>query len=283
MAILAIRGHETRGKEVIEILEMLGGENEYELRGTNEECVYFEKNGVIYNTSPFSVDFNNIKLFTLEEFLEKFPYKVGDKILVDNQSSKILKMRWNSQNNKVYYTIENYKGIYTAEYLQPYKEEIMESKMINQMSLVNCDLDEVEIVLGDKFELVNREGKYYAVKKKDQYPKTFEECCDVLRIFYTESTDVGYEFKLLRNLRRLLICRDAYWKIAGKQMGLNDLWKPDWKDNYQKKWTINFYQDEINLTKGPNVHFALAFPTQEMRDVFYENFKDLIEKCKELL
>ena len=25
------------------------------------------------------------------------------------------------------------------------------------------------------------------------------------------------------------------------------------------------------------------FPTAEMRDVFYENFKELIEKCKELL
>lgn len=28
---------------------------------------------------------------------------------------------------------------------------------------------------------------------------------------------------------------------------------------------------------------ALAFPTAEMRDTFYENFKDLIEQCKELL
>jgi hypothetical protein len=27
----------------------------------------------------------------------------------------------------------------------------------------------------------------------------------------------------------------------------------------------------------------LAFPTEEMRDEFYENFKYLIEQCKELL
>ena len=26
-----------------------------------------------------------------------------------------------------------------------------------------------------------------------------------------------------------------------------------------------------------------AFPTAEMRDAFYESFKDLIEKCKKLL
>ena len=27
----------------------------------------------------------------------------------------------------------------------------------------------------------------------------------------------------------------------------------------------------------------LSFPTEEMRDEFYNNFKDLIEQCKELL
>ena len=82
---------------------------------------------------------------------------------------------------------------------------------------------------------------------------------------------------------RLKVCRDAYWKIAGEEMGLGKPQEPDWKDNYEKKWTINFYQNEINLTNGPNVHFVLAFPTEEMRDAFYDNFKALIEICKELL
>ena len=27
----------------------------------------------------------------------------------------------------------------------------------------------------------------------------------------------------------------------------------------------------------------LTFPTKDMQDAFYENFKDLIEQCKELL
>ena len=66
-------------------------------------------------------------------------------------------------------------------------------------------------------------------------------------------------------------------------MGLGQPWEPDWKDTYQKKWTITFYQDWIHLTNDPNVHFFLTFPTEEMRDAFYENFKELIECCKELL
>lgn len=118
-------------------------------------------------------------------------------------------------------------------------------------------------------------------KKKREYPKTYEECCEIL----SASTACwgGYKCGVLGVLQKLLICRDAYWKIAGEEMGLGKPWEPDWSDNYQKKWTINFYQNEINLTNGPNAHFVLAFPTEEMRDVFYENFKELIESCKELL
>jgi hypothetical protein len=88
---------------------------------------------------------------------------------------------------------------------------------------------------------------------------------------------------LIEKLQELLICRDAYWKIAGDECQLGEPWIPDWTDNYQKKWIINFYQGEINLTSGTNVNFVLAFPEKEMRDAFYENFKELIEQCKELL
>lgn len=131
-------------------------------------------------------------------------------------------------------------------------------------------------------------------KKKKEYPKTYEECCRVvnanscIRLVYNLSDGQKYyhdedNLYLYENFRRLKICRDAYWKIAGEEMGLGKPWEPDWTDNHQKKWTIHFYQNEITLTNGPSVHFFLAFPTEKMRDAFYENFKELIEKCKELL
>ena len=132
---------------------------------------------------------------------------------------------------------------------------------------------------------------------KPTYPKTYDECCDILCIdvsrgiehtehlpFYRDINQ--YDTNILtqlKNFRKLIICRDAYWKIAGEQMGLDKPWEPDWTNNYQKKWIINFYQGKINFTTGPNVQFILAFPTVEMRDAFYNNFKDLIEQCKELL
>ena len=108
-------------------------------------------------------------------------------------------------------------------------------------------------------------------KKKSKYPKTIEECKD--------KTVAGSGYKtafLLTQLERLLICRDAYWKLAGE-------WKPDWSHSDQEKFTIRMYDGYRHFGYDKYLHSVLAFPTAEMRDAFYENFKDLIEDCKELL
>lgn len=52
------------------------------------------------------------------------------------------------------------------------------------------------------------------LEKEYQYPQTFEECCTVLGL--TELGIIGgYKRGLLTAFRNLLICRDAYWQIAG--------------------------------------------------------------------
>ena len=87
----------------------------------------------------------------------------------------------------------------------------------------------------------------------------------------------------LNGLFRLLMCRDAYWKIAGKQLGLDKPWKPEWTNTNSNKYCIYYVGDEIKKQPMLEVHHFLAFPTPEMRDAFYDNFKNLIEQCKELL
>lgn len=71
MTELAIKGHPTRGKEVIQLLEMLGGTNNYKLKGEKEDFYYyiFNKNSRIYKTKSLI----NNKYFLLEEFLKKIP------------------------------------------------------------------------------------------------------------------------------------------------------------------------------------------------------------------
>lgn len=137
-------------------------------------------------------------------------------------------------------------------------------------------------VIKDENGNVINTTKIVLEKKKKEYPETYKECCKILGGF-SAARWWGYKCNILITLQKLLICRDTYWKIAGEEMELGKPWKPDWTDNRQKKWTINFYQNETTLANAPSMQFVLAFPTEKMRDAFYENFKGLIEECKELL
>lgn len=122
---------------------------------------------------------------------------------------------------------------------------------------------------------------------KPKYPKTYEECCDVLNIPNDEryidiDVPLGYN-NLLSVFVKLLICQDAYWKIAGEQMGLGKPWEPDWNNDDTLKYCIIVERGFISKQNFRNIQFTLAFPTEEMRDTFDKNFENLIENCKELL
>ena len=134
--------------------------------------------------------------------------------------------------------------------------------------------DKVELIIGNDFEIKEENGKWFVVKKKQPYPKTCEDCCNVLGINSADNDNRGYRWELLCCLQELIICRDAYWKIA------ND-WKPD--EIYGDMYCISNGGGALITFKMQGGHRLLAFPTIEMRDAFYDNFKDLIELCKEVL
>jgi hypothetical protein len=150
-------------------------------------------------------------------------------------------------------------------------------------------------VLKDENGNVINATKIVLEKKEKEYPKTYEECCKVLNVAVRDfdildnmldTTEIIYSKnldRLLNSFRKLLICRDAYWKIVGEEMGLGKPWEPDWEDE-SDKFTIEYFYNDIdtNIIRTYESH-TLAFPTKEMRDAFYENFKELIESCKELL
>ena len=83
-------------------------------------------------------------------------------------------------------------------------------------------------------------------------------------------------------LTKLLICRNAYWKIAGEEMGLGKPWEPDWADTEIKYCIAN---SRVGIKKSNTYDFTriLAFPTAEMQDAFKKNFDTDIGFCKELL
>ena len=393
MATLAIKGHLTRGKEVIEILEMLGGVNAFNLEGTETQCFcyIFKDNNKIYYC--WSTNAENVIVYTIEEFEEKFPYKVGDKVTLDKYPCVITGMNWDCD-DIIYYVkgADFSKGVYSKDKdLQPYKEETIEesidktNKVIFETNAQCCDIrneiikkdmEEIEIALapfkvGDKvivkgyekmgedeiiyvFKTYDGDIKYktknhldthyfmedsltkvensykeetmkerkYAdlrldvdqddklatevtidgdkitppenyligkitkvdngvlvefVKKQPQYPKTYRECSLI------NGCEDRIPLKIIEEFIKLINARNAYWKLAGEEMGLGKPWKPDWNDVCDKYTIYVVYGNEIWRDIGQNINTLLAFPTMEMRDTFYENFKSLIENCKELL
>ena len=174
--------------------------------------------------------------------------------------------------------IDNIHHWYSSDFDSYFKTNGNEGNSV--INLNHYKNSEIELILGDK-EIIERDGKTYAIIKKPRYPKTYKECCDVLGTLDNDAQ--GYEADLIISFQELLIARDAYWKIAGEEMGLDKPWEPDWKNKENTKYCITTINRQIKTITTDVFNYFLAFPTEEMRDAFYENFKDLIERCKELL
>ena len=153
--------------------------------------------------------------------------------------------------------------------------------------------DNLRLVPHKDYEIKHDGDNFYLVKKKKEYPKTFEECCKVLGILnadlcfnadyrsFNASKEQWKKLGLMNQFYQLLICRDAYWKLYGDEMGLDGPWEPDW--NIRGYYAIARSYGNVVKTSNYNCDLTFIFPTEEMRDVFYENFKELIESVKELL
>ena len=351
MKKLAIKGHTTRGKEVIELLEMMGGENINVTGGDTKGVYLISTEGTIETHYTYYKRPENYIVFTLEEFLEKYPFKVGDKV---NSPCKgcvktITSMKWDDYlntvsyklDNKIYTTIEQLKVVNELPYketddikpsdskcertredaifdsiiwhlrnsvnngkqnfscgeLEEYFREVVKKYNENKMKNIIAELfehikttpkEELEREFNELKELSNvgptvEEYMDFCnkVNKKFKYPKTYEECCEVLK---EKAYTTGFEYKsnLIFNIQQLLICRNAYWKIVGEEMGLGKPWEPDLEN--EELYCIQNYNKQITISRT-NTAFnkILIFPTEEMRDAFFENFKNLIKQCKELL
>lgn len=116
------------------------------------------------------------------------------------------------------------------------------------------------------------------VTLRKMYPETIDECMEILGLTCS-SVNCGHKGTLLAYFQALLICRDAYWKIAE--------WKPNYNSGADKFGIIcmNGVVQESNPATNWERHLnkVLDFPTKMMRDAFAKNFKTLIETCKELI
>ena len=140
--VLAIRGDYQKGNEVIKILEMLGGENTYNYDGTQLRQFYFicPYTNIIRAVCEENMLITQWETHSLKSFNEEYPYKTGDKFVINGKDCSILETFWNGYN--IRYKV--YNDIYLSEYSAERINELVSEKPMKQ-EVVNTDKSNLQI------------------------------------------------------------------------------------------------------------------------------------------
>lgn len=247
MAKLAIKGDKNKCNDILSFFERMGVKNEDVILPDNEMAFYYadEENNLSFT---YGISGTEYKTFTLESLKKEFH-------LDDDLFNKVQKFEWNDFNNTLTF---NEKIVFFGK-----NEKIMcinlDSKLFSDKILLDGDVD---------IEIIEENGKKYLCKRP-HFPINIEECLDMLK-----DSDKDELINSVKNLTTLLKCRNAYWKLA-------DNWRPD--DNNKEQYDIHMFNNQPLFDDKGLKKSILTFPTVEMRDMFYYNFKGLIEKCKDFI
>ncbi len=250
---IAIRGHKTRGAEVIKALEELGGKNSYPLSGGYEGNIYFIDKYNVIDYMPITIkDIDKIyQIYTLDEYLETLnqaEQKNDDtqrQLSVDIETAK----QWYKTNNETLKQLA--LSLFTEE------------------ELTKVELPTSWEEFCNKYDNVNNEWYVNSLSSVDTFKKGNRDSYEDRNLLETQE-DAEAILALIQ-LKRL---RNDWWKTLNYQA--------DWTDNKQK-YCICICNDEITFETRSFSNALLAFPTQDYCNQFYTHFKDLILKAKPFL
>lgn len=145
----------------------------------------------------------------------------------------------------------------------------------------------------DGYIFINDKGKRIdtdtvrIVKKRPAYPKTYEKACEVLGFEKPYKPKINVHNNkygsVLMTFYNLLLCRDAFWLVAGKEFGLEGNWKPDIVNGAYTASIINMSGNVVKDSGFDCENKLLMFHSDEVRDKFLEYFWHLITICKDLI
>jgi hypothetical protein len=245
---IAIRGHKTRGAEIIKILEQLGGKNIHYAFGSDEDNIYFidENNNIDYRKHC-----TQYQIYTLDKYIETLNQteQMNDKtqrqLSVDIETAK----QWYKTNNETLKQLA--LSLFTEEELTKVEFPTSWEEFCEQNSEVDW---EYYINTGSSIE--SYKASFRASEGDKNFLETQEDAEGILALI---------------QLKRL---RDAWWKALNYQ--------PNWT-NAEDKYCIGICNNKITFETRSISNVFLAFPTQDYRNQFYTHFKDLILKAKPFL
>lgn len=270
MVKIAIQGHPTRGKEVIQILESLGGNNLYNMTGSRFSHYYINNHHNINGNTLEFVKKSGYSIYTLEEFEKEFPFKVGDRVVCKATQQilhTIVGISLDSCACMQYEIKEDKTGVIThcpTNLLIKYKEM--------QERNITLTLDKAKEWYKKGGELKEVALQAYSEEEltKVELPKTWEEFCKLGNPISSWRYNVPIKYEAAYKLELLRDC----WRQG---------WKPDWLNGNTTKHTIKGWRDRSSIETTYVTHAFLSFPTYELALKFQECFRDLIEKAGDLI
>lgn len=265
---IAIKGHPTRGKEVIKILESLGGINRCPLNGDSTNTYYYiddDENRVIHcHNMRYVMEY--CKTYTLEEFEKAFPFKIGDKVTIiglPDFPKIITKMTWDC--DEILYSFEGLNNTWFGTKSLK-KFEMKEERNIT----LTFDKAKEWYKKGGVLREIALQAFTEEDLKYGNLPKTWEEFVARGNCIASWKYTLPKKYESLYKLEKLRDC----WRQG---------WKPNWNDEKQAKYCICYFQGKFKISELYETRYFLSFPTMEIAEKFLMCFRDLIEQAGDLI
>ena len=130
----------------------------------------------------------------------------------------------------------------------------------------------------------------YPELAKKELPKSWEELKEIEGYYINTNSGIDNSpcTAILENRNVFATKEQAEASIALAQLSqLREVyrqgWKPDYNNKNQNKHSIDFTNDKISKETYASYSAFLSFQDSKTRDLFLENFRDLIEKVKPLM
>ena len=185
---LAIKFEKERKNDIIKLLEYFGGKNNICVEFPGDTYCYIDLDGninVMHSWNSRIMDFDR---FDYLEFIKKIQFIPGDKVTVnlpgfeEHPEKEVGKLVWNSKSKSIAYSMRcegGEKEIYSPDVLDPVVKEVtvnniedfLTDKKISSINFQDQEhySDEIELCLGDQYEIKEKNGKWFVVKRNRSY------------------------------------------------------------------------------------------------------------------
>lgn len=194
-------------------------------------------------------------------------------------------------------TLEQLKELYKSDSCSDWQSHIKDTYLLPNILekdtfSISVKQESIDLLLKRGSKAQKKFVTDLGITLEKKYPKTWEDLDGSLKGYYINaSSEFRYTDKeistrpgnknliptkeLAEEILQFIQLSQCYYRYVGD-------WRPDWTlPTY--KWIIRVFRDSITCDNYQNTNHFFAFPTEQMRNEFFNNFKDQLEKCKSLI